>query len=498
MLKLRVFFRPVFLSRAYRTSTERSLRDAEDGDDTAPLRHREVVKDVYEESETTASRSADEIEDFRKKHNVTIKGDAPNPVLTMDEIKLPEKMSKLFAGRGLRTPTPIQSLCWPLALKGKDLIGVAQTGSGKTLGYLVPSALHIVRQPNVGHPGPTALVLAPTRELVQQIASVSADWLLPSMRIRHVPVYGGASRLVQMNDMRRGFDICVATPGRLLDFIQGREVSLSNTSFLVLDEADRMLDMGFEPQIRDIIESMRPDRQTLMFSATWPQDVRSLARDFMSADATRINIGSTELCANDNITQELQFVSNEDQKTDLLFNILEQNSRDKILIFAATQRRVTHLAMKIIRNGFRCVESHGGLSLAKRERALQLFKGHCNIMVATDVAARGLDVQNIKVVVNYDFPQTIEDYVHRIGRTGRVEAKGRAFTFFSPENASFAKALAGVLTRSGHEIPDKLVEYIDNNAPSPSFRRNFVKKPTNFRMSRASDWRRDSRSFRPY
>jgi len=223
--------------------------------------------------------------------------------------------------------------------------------------------------------------------------------------------------------------------------------------------------------------------------------VRSLARQFMSKNATRVNIGSTELCASQNIKQELRFVDDEGAKTDMLFDLLNEHRNSKVLIFAATKRRVDYLSMSIIKSGLRCVASHGDLTQAKRERSLELFKGPCNIMVATDVAARGLDVQNIKLVVNFDFPQTVEDYVHRIGRTGRLDALGRSVTFFAPENKTFAKGLVDVLTQANQEVPDKLRDYVDLSTPMPGFRRNYVKKPTNYRMDRASNWRRYSKSY---
>lgn len=295
--------------------------------------------------------------------------------------------------------------------------------------------------------------------------------------------------MIQINELRRGVQLCVATPGRLIDLVTAREVSLRNASFLVLDEADRMLDMGFEPQIRQIVSTMRKDRQTLMFSATWPQDVRSLASEFMQQDAVRVNIGSTELCASRNIKQEFRFIDNDQEKSQQLADLLEEHKDVKILIFCATQRRVTQLAMGLMRDGIRCVESHGAVSQAKRERALQLFKGPCNVLVATDVAARGLDVSNIKIVVNFDFPNTVEDYVHRIGRTGRMNNEGRAVTFFTPENKAYAKGLVELLQQAEQEVPVELSDYVDATTPVPRFRRQIQTSQSNYREHRARNWK---------
>ncbi|OQR70054.1 ATP-dependent RNA helicase p62-like [Tropilaelaps mercedesae] len=255
-------------------------------------REREVIKNVYKESIVTSSRTDAEIKQFYKMHSITIEGLVPKPVLSIDELEvLPDLVKKEFQDRRIVTPTPIQSMCWPLAMSGADMIGIAQTGSGKTLGYLLPTALHIQAQPKSELKGPTSLVLAPTRELVQQISKVATEWLTFHLGIRNIGVYGGSDRGFQIRNLNKGSELCIATPGRLIDLLNTRMTSLANSSMLILDEADRMLDMGFEPQIRDIIEQMRDDRQTLMFSATWPQDVRQLASDFMDRQAVRINIG---------------------------------------------------------------------------------------------------------------------------------------------------------------------------------------------------------------
>lgn len=496
MLRLRcLLFRPQnssFFCRGFRADPLRDEGNYE------LQRDREVLKDFYKESEITANRTEEEIQAFKTKHNITVDGIASKPILTIDELQLPLQIKQQFEYHKIHTPTPIQSMCWPMILKGNDMIGIAQTGSGKTLTYLLPSAIHIQNQPlpDDGRPlrGPTALILAPTRELVQQISDVAHNWL-GRMRIRHAGVYGGASRMPQIDALRRGAAICVATPGRLQDLLDSHETTLSNSSYLVLDEADRMLDMGFEPQIREIIKRMRPDRQTVMFSATWPNDVRELATNFMLPDTNRINIGSTELCANRNIKQEIRFVDDDNTKLDQLLELVAERPNEKILVFAATKRRVSFLSGMLHRKGIRCVESHGDVSQSRRERALQLFRSsNVNVMVATDVAARGLDVQDIKVVVNMDFPQTIEDYVHRIGRTGRSNSTGTSITFFTSENKAHARDLVNVLKQAEQEVPQELTGYSREMIRPPSFRREYQKKSFS-RFSPASNWRHAARRY---
>lgn len=422
---------------------------------------RPIVKNVYEESEVTKNRPESEIQEYFGKHNITVTGkDVPKPVLTIEECEGTSKIRGLMEKKSFTEPTPIQAMCWPLAMSGKDMIGVAQTGSGKTMGYLLPAALHCRAQPKMerGH-GPITVVLAPTRELVQQICTVSHQWLNQTFGIHVTGVFGGVSKLPQLQSLDRGSHLCVATPGRLLDILETQGTSLLNSSYLVLDEADRMLDMGFEPQIRKIINQIRSDRQTMMFSATWPKEVQSLAMEFMDLDAARINIGSMELCANGDIEQEIQMVDSSMNKRELLLEVIRQNPGDKTLIFAATKRRVSTIVDILRQERIRCVETHGDLSQARRDQSLHMFRGSTNVMVATDVAARGLDVSDIRCVVNYDFPQSTEDYVHRIGRTGRSGNTGKAISFFSPEDARHADGLIKILRQANQDVPEELEEF---------------------------------------
>ncbi|XP_022705207.1 DEAD-box ATP-dependent RNA helicase 20-like [Varroa jacobsoni] len=486
-----------FSRNKYDSLSDEEIYDEEMEKSEGFAHERKVVKDVYKESLTTSTRTDEEIKTFMKKHNITVNGNLLKPVLTINEIEVfPKPVLKEFTEKRITAPTPIQSVCWPMVMSGTDLIGIAQTGSGKTLGYLLPSALHIKAQPESNLKGPTSLVLAPTRELVQQIAKVAEEWLSFHFGIRNVCVYGGSDKHFQIRGLRLGSELCIATPGRLIDLLKNRVTTLANTSMLVLDEADRMLDMGFEPQIREIVERMREDRQTLMFSATWPADVRMLASDFMERDSPRINIGSTELCANENIKQEVRVIP-ENRKRAMLLDIVHSRPTHKILIFAGTKRTVSSIARELLQSGIRCVESHGDLSQAKRERSLQHFKGTTNVMVATDVAARGLDVQNISLVINVDFPQTVEDYIHRIGRTGRSGSKGEAITFFTEADAPFAKGLISVLAQADQEIPAHLRDIANRASKHNTGFRNREYRPhaPKFsRLSRSSNWRHAARS----
>lgn len=421
-----------------------------------------IQKNFYTESELTRERSHVEIEHFLTEHQITLHGytvDIPKPVLTINECTFLGESRHMFERKNFKTPSPIQSQAWPIVLSGRDLVGIAQTGSGKTLAYSLPGAIHASRQSSSD--GPTMVVLAPTRELVQQIHTVTREWCEPYYNVRAVPVYGGASRNVQIAALRRGPQVCIATPGRLLDLLESGYVTLARCTFLVMDEADRMLDMGFEPQIRKIVEQTRPDRQTVMWSATWPEEVRSLALDFLT-DFVQINVGSVNLCANHNIRQVVE-VCNYVDKGDKLITILRDIGKgEKTLIFAATKRRVMKLVQMLFNEGFNAVSTHGDLSQSKRDRALDRFRsGNTPILVATDVASRGLDVHDIKYVINYDYPGTSEDYVHRIGRTGRSNRTGTAITLFAYEDAPRAGDLVAVLREAGQDVNPELLNMVD-------------------------------------
>jgi ATP-dependent RNA helicase DDX5/DBP2 len=347
-----------------------------------------------------------------------------------------------------------------MALSGRDMVGIASTGSGKTLAYILPAIVHINAQAPVRRgDGPVALVLAPTRELAMQI-HLEAQKFGKYAQIRSTCIYGGASKGPQTRELNAGVEICIATPGRLLDMLNENRTNLRRVTYLVMDEADRMLDMGFEPQIRKIVEQIRPDRQTLMWSATWPKEVQSLARDFLK-DFIQVNIGSLDISANIRVKQVILTCSPYD-KMRLLIEELSQIMADaepgKVIIFTAKKVTADEVASTLNRERFPAVAIHGDKSQNERDYVMRQFKsGHSAILVATDVAARGLDVKEINYVINFDLPKNIEDYVHRIGRTGRAGKYGTSISFFSPgEDASIARDLIKILEEAKQEVPSLL------------------------------------------
>ncbi|XP_055613950.1 uncharacterized protein LOC129760337 isoform X2 [Uranotaenia lowii] len=419
-------------------------------------------KDFYREHAVIRNRSQREVDRFLEKHDITLIGNCPKPIQEFDEIEMPDYVMNEIEKQGYQRPTPIQAQGWPIALSGLNMVGVAKTGSGKTLGYMLPAIVHINHQkPDPHIRGPLVLVLAPTRELAQQIQQVATDFGSSSY-IRNTCLFGGSSKGPQAGDLRRGVEIVIATPGRLIDFLESGTTTLQRVTYLVLDEADRMLDMGFEPQIRKILEQVRPDRQILMWSATWPKEVQRLARDFLG-DYVQINVGSLELSANHNITQYVKVIEEHeknDQLSKLLDNLHAKGNPGKILIFTTTKRRCDQITNYLRRFGQDSVGMHGDKSQSERERALNRFRNARScILVATDVAARGLDVDGIKVVINYDYPQQTEDYVHRIGRTGRSNATGEAYTFFTPNERKQAKELVAILEEAKQEVPPELLKW---------------------------------------
>jgi ATP-dependent RNA helicase DDX5/DBP2 len=311
-------------------------------------------KSFYVEDPAVASRSQAEVDEFRKVHQITIAGtNIPKPVTTFDEAGFPGYVMNEVKAQGFAAPTAIQSQGWPMALSGRDDVGIAETGSGKTLTYCLPAIVHINAQPLLGPgDGPIVLILAPTRELAVQIQQEISKFG-KSSRIRNTCVYGGVPKGQQIRDLARGVEVCIATPGRLIDMLESGKTNLRRVTYLVLDEADRMLDMGFEPQIRKIIGQIRPDRQTCMWSATWPKEVRSLANDYQN-DFIQVNIGSMDLSANHRITQVVEVVS-EMEKRDRMIKHLERimdDKSNKILIFTGTKRVADEITRFLRQDGW--------------------------------------------------------------------------------------------------------------------------------------------------
>ena len=357
---------------------------------------------------------------------------------------------------GYAKPTPVQKFSIPIGFERKDLMACAQTGSGKTAAYLFPICAKMLKE---GPPPsrnrrahPIAMVLAPTRELAAQI-STEARKFVSHTGIRVVVVYGGADPKTQARELDRGCDILVATPGRLLDFQNRGRLALTMVKYVVLDEADRMLDMGFEPQIRNVLESeeMAHVHETVMCSATFPREIQQLATQFLR-DYIFLAVGRVGSTA-DYISQELLYVL-EDEKKIALHDLL-QKITGLVLVFVETKRSADYLDEFLFRAGYSCTSIHGDRSQPEREAALKAFKtGQRPILVATDVAARGLDIPNVANIVNYDLPNTIDDYVHRIGRTGRIGKEGRAYSFINEKNTSIVKDLYSLLCETNQAIPE--------------------------------------------
>ena len=392
--------------------------------------------------------------------------DVPEPVTAFTKPPLDDHLLSNIELSGYKIPTPVQKYSIPIVMSGRDLMACAQTGSGKTGGFLFPIlAQAFVQGPNAAPASqsgfgrqrkahPTSLILAPTRELVSQIYDEARKFAYRSW-VRPCVVYGGADIGSQLRQIERGCDLLVATPGRLVDLIERGRISLQNIKYLVLDEADRMLDMGFEPQIRRIVEGedmpTTQGRQTLMFSATFPRDIQILARDFLK-DYIFLSVGRVG-STSENITQKIEYVEDIDKRS-VLLDILHTQDKGLTLIFVETKRMADTLSDFLINQQFPATSIHGDRTQREREQALEMFRnGHCPILVATAVAARGLDIPNVTHVINYDLPTDIDDYVHRIGRTGRAGNTGLSTAFFNRGNRGIVRDLIELLKEANQENP---------------------------------------------
>ncbi|KAJ0229611.1 DEAD-box ATP-dependent RNA helicase 5 [Hirschfeldia incana] len=421
-------------------------------------------KKKEEESEVPSKKAEPEGGESEQKVVVTGKGseEAKYSALTsFAESKLPENV--LDCCKTFQKPSPIQSHSWPFLLDGRDLIGIAKTGSGKTLAFGIPAIMHMLKKNKSGKGtrNPTCLVLSPTRELAVQISDVLSEAGEPC-GLKSICVYGGSSKRPQINAIRSGVDIVIGTPGRLRDLIESNELRLSDVSFVVLDEADRMLDMGFEEPVRFILSKTNKVRQMVMFSATWPIDVHKLAQEFMDPNPVKIVIGSEDLAANHDVLQIVEVIDDRarDQRLITLLEKYHKSQKNRVLVFALYKIEADRLERFLQQRGWKAVSIHGNKAQSERTRSLALFKeGSCPLLVATDVAARGLDIPDVEVVINYSFPLTTEDYVHRIGRTGRAGKKGVAHTFFTQQNKGLAGELVNVLREAGQVVPTDLTKF---------------------------------------
>ncbi|CAH2058351.1 unnamed protein product [Thlaspi arvense] len=402
----------------------------------------------------------------------------PPPVNTFAEIDLGEALNLNIRRCKYVKPTPVQRHAIPILLGGRDLMACAQTGSGKTAAFCFPIISGIMKDQHVQRPRgsrtvyPLAVILSPTRELASQIHDEAKKFSYQT-GVKVVVAYGGTPINQQLRELERGVDILVATPGRLNDLLERARVSMQMIRFLALDEADRMLDMGFEPQIRKIVEQMdmppRGVRQTLLFSATFPREIQRLAADFL-ANYIFLAVGRVG-SSTDLIVQRVEFVLESDKRShlmDLLHAQRENGVQGKqalTLVFVETKRGADTLENWLCINGFPATTIHGDRTQQEREVALKSFKsGRTPILVATDVAARGLDIPHVAHVVNFDLPKDIDDYVHRIGRTGRAGKSGLATAFFNDGNTSLARELAELMQEANQEVPAWLTRYASRSS----------------------------------
>jgi len=391
---------------------------------------------------------------------------------SFQETPFDDRLKSELLRAGFPAPSQVQQYTWPLAMQQRDTIGVAATGSGKTLGFLIP-AFHYILERRIRAGDPILLVMAPTRELAVQIEEEAVKFG-KNAGISTTCCYGGAPKHQQASDIRRGVHGVIGTPGRLNDFIESRQLRLGSCCKLVLDEADRMLDMGFEPQIRKVLAELPRDRHTLFFTATWPRSIQRMASEFLR-DPIKVEIGNRdELKGNQDITQIIIPCTNYN-KNQKLKEVLQQsgvadrsNVSAKAIVFCSTKRMCDQLQQQLRHDGVPCAAIHGDKQQREREQTLsELKSGRLKLIVATDVAARGIDIKGVTLVVNFDAPGGTEDYVHRIGRTGRAGQKGHAVTLICERDAHALRGIIEVMQRTNQEVTPEVRDMSRNAGPPP-------------------------------
>ncbi|KAM3585410.1 uncharacterized protein V6R79_017114 [Siganus canaliculatus] len=390
----------------------------------------------------------------------------PQAIMTFDEAALCESLRKNVSKSGYVKPTPVQKHGIPIISAGRDLMACAQTGSGKTAAFLLPILQQLMADGVAASSfselqEPEAVIVAPTRELINQIYQEARKFAFGTC-VRPVVVYGGVSTGYQMREISRGCNLLCGTPGRLLDMIGRGKVGLSKVRYLVLDEADRMLDMGFEPDMRRLVGSpgmpSREERQTLMFSATYPEDIQRMAADFLKTDYLFLAVGVVGGACSD--VQQTFVQVTKFSKRELLLDLLKETGMERTMVFVETKRQADFIAAYLCQEKVPTTSIHGDREQREREQALSDFRsGKCPVLVATSVAARGLDIPDVQHVVNFDLPSNIDEYVHRIGRTGRCGNIGRAVSFYDPDaDNQLARALVTILSKAQQEVPSWLEE----------------------------------------
>ncbi|XP_028165550.1 probable ATP-dependent RNA helicase DDX46 isoform X1 [Ostrinia furnacalis] len=428
--------------------------------DHASLQYMPFRKAFYTEVNELSRMTSDEVEAYRTElEGIRVKGKGcPKPIRTWAHCGISKKELDILKKLGFEKPTPIQAQAIPAIMSGRDLIGIAKTGSGKTLAFILPMFRHVLDQPPLEDTdGPISLIMTPTRELCMQIGK-DIKKFAKSLGLRVVCVYGGTGISEQIAELKRGAEMIVCTPGRMIDMLaanSGRVTNLRRVTYIVLDEADRMFDMGFEPQVMKIIDNVRPDRQTVMFSATFPRQMEALARRILQKPI-EIQVGGRSVVCKE-VEQHVAILE-EDAKFFKLLELLGLYSQmGSIIVFVDKQENADSLLKDLMKASYSCMSLHGGIDQFDRDSTIVDFKsGKVKLLVATSVAARGLDVKQLVLVVNYDCPNHYEDYVHRCGRTGRAGNKGFAWTFLTPEQGRYAGDVLRAFELAGVTPPVEL------------------------------------------
>ncbi|XP_060522677.1 probable ATP-dependent RNA helicase DDX46 [Cylas formicarius] len=433
--------------------------------DLARIDHNNIIylsfrKNFYVEVPEIAKMTHAEVDAYREElEGIKVKGKGcPKPIKTWAQCGVSTKELNVLKKLGFDKPTPIQAQAVPAIMSGRDLIGIAKTGSGKTLAFLLPMFRHILDQPPLEETdGPISIIMTPTRELCMQIGKDIRKFT-KSLNLHAVCVYGGTGISEQIAELKRGAEIIVCTPGRMIDMLaanSGKVTNLRRVTYIVLDEADRMFDMGFEPQVMRIIDNVRPDRQTVMFSATFPRQMEALARRIL-VRPIEVQVGGRSVVCKE--VEQHVVVLEEEQKFLKLLELLGlYQEAGSIIVFVDKQENADILLKELMRAAYNCMSLHGGIDQFDRDSTIVDFKaGKVKLLVATSVAARGLDVKQLILVVNYDCPNHYEDYVHRCGRTGRAGNKGYAYTFITPEQCRYAGDIIRAFELAGVEVPEPL------------------------------------------
>ncbi|KAM6911700.1 putative ATP-dependent RNA helicase DDX46 isoform 2-T2 [Lycodopsis pacificus] len=428
--------------------------------DHGKIQYESYRRNFYVEVPELARMTPEDVNAYRLElEGITVKGKGcPKPIKTWVQCGVSMKILAAMKRHGYDKPTPIQAQAIPAVMTGRDLIGIAKTGSGKTIAFLLPMFRHIMDQrPLEESEGPISVIMTPTRELALQITKECKKFS-KQLGLRVVCVYGGTGISEQIAELKRGAEIIVCTPGRMIDMLganSGRVTNLRRATYLVLDEADRMFDMGFEPQVMRIVDNVRPDRQTVMFSATFPRAMEALARRILGKPI-EVQVGGRSVVCSD--VEQHVLVIEEDKKFLKLLEILgHYQEKGSVIIFVDKQEHADTLLKDLMKASYPCMSLHGGIDQYDRDSVINDFKnGACRLMVATSVAARGLDVKQLILVVNYNCPNHYEDYVHRAGRTGRAGNKGFAYTFITDDQVRYAGDIIKALELSGSPVPPEL------------------------------------------